>query len=55
MSSRSRRVVWDNGDTGLPKLKAAYNAKLDPFYSVAIDVKPYTQYDMDQILACKGP
>src|SRR5580704_14028721 len=43
-------VVWDNGDTGLPKLKAAYNAKLDPFYSVAIDVKPYTQYNMDQIL-----
>jgi ribose transport system substrate-binding protein len=48
-------VVWDNSDAGLPKLKAAYNPKLDPFYSVAIDVKPYTQYNMDQILACKGP
>ncbi|MBV9115467.1 MAG: sugar ABC transporter substrate-binding protein, partial [Hyphomicrobiales bacterium] len=48
-------VVWDNSDAGLSKLKAAYNPKLDPFYSVAIDVKPYTQYNMDQILACKGP
>jgi ribose transport system substrate-binding protein len=48
-------VVWDNSDAGLPKLEAAYNPKLDPFYSVAIDVKPYTQYNMDQILACKGP
>jgi len=48
-------VVWDNSDAGLAKLKAAYNPKLDPFYSVAIDVKPYTQYNMDQILACKGP
>src|SRR6516225_1746149 len=47
-------TVWDNG-TGLDQLKKAYNPKLDPFYSVAIDVPPYTHYSMDQILACKGP
>ena len=47
-------TVWDN-DNNLDTLKTAYNAKLDPFYSVAIDVKPYTKYTMDQILGCKGP
>lgn len=48
-------TVWDNSDAGLDTLKAAYNPKLDPFYGVAVEVKPYTTYTMDQILACKGP
>lgn len=49
-------TVWDNTSAaGMEELKKAYNAKLDPFYSVAINVPPYTHYTMQQILACKGP
>ena len=48
-------VVWDNGDAGMDNLKKAYDTKLDPFYSVAIAVPPYTHFSMAQILACKGP
>ena len=49
-------VVWDNTtDDNLAALKKVYEPKLDPFYSVDIDVKPYTTYTMEQILACKGP
>jgi len=48
--------VWDNtSDANIANLKANYNPKLDPFYSIDIAVKPYTNYSMDQILACKGP
>jgi ribose transport system substrate-binding protein len=36
-------------------MKAAYNPKLDPYYSVAIDIPPYTHFTMQQLLACKGP
>ena len=45
--------VWDNG-AGLSELKAAYNPKLDPFFSVAT-VPPYTHYTPEQLIACKGP
>jgi ribose transport system substrate-binding protein len=45
--------VWDGDDTA--KLKAEYDPKLDPYYSVAIQVKPYTTYTREQLLACKGP
>jgi ribose transport system substrate-binding protein len=47
-------TVWDNA-TGLDQLKKASNSKLDPYYSVAIDIAPYTSFTMDQLLACKGP
>jgi len=47
-------TIWDNS-ANLDALKKAYNAKLDPFYSVAIEVAPYTHYNMDQITGCKGP
>jgi ribose transport system substrate-binding protein len=47
-------TVWDS-EKDADKLKAAYNPKLDPFYSVAIAVPPYTHYTMDQIIGCKGP
>ncbi len=47
-------TVWDNA-TGLDALKKASNSKLDPYYSVAIDIAPYTSFTMDQLLACKGP
>jgi ribose transport system substrate-binding protein len=45
--------VWDNGE-GVDKLKAAYNPKLDPYFSVAT-VPPYTHYTPEQLIACKGP
>lgn len=49
-------TVWDNStEEGLGQLKAAYDPKLDPFYGVAVDVKPYTTYTKEQIIACKGP
>ncbi|MBV9703141.1 MAG: ABC transporter substrate-binding protein [Methylobacteriaceae bacterium] len=48
--------VWDNTtDANLENLKKVYDAKLDPFYSIDFEVKPYTTYTMPQILACKGP
>ena len=49
-------AVWDNtSDAHVDDLKKAYDPKLDPFYGVAYEVKPYTSYSMAQILACKGP
>ena len=47
-------TVWDN-DTGMAELKKAYNPKLDPYYSDKIDIPPYTNFTMDQLIACKGP
>jgi ribose transport system substrate-binding protein len=49
-------AVWDNtSDSHIADLKKVYDSKLDPFYGVAFEVKPYTTYSMAQILACKGP
>jgi ribose transport system substrate-binding protein len=49
-------AVWDNtSEANIANLKKAYDPKLDPFYGVAFEVKPYTNYSMAQILACKGP
>jgi ribose transport system substrate-binding protein len=45
--------VWGN-DKGMSELKAAYNPKLDPYFSVAT-VPPYTHYTPEQLIACKGP
>jgi ribose transport system substrate-binding protein len=45
--------VWDGSDAA--KLKSEFDPKLDPYYSVAVSVKPYTTYTREQILACKGP
>jgi ribose transport system substrate-binding protein len=47
-------TIWDNA-TGTDKLKAAFNPKLDPYYSDKIDVPPYTNFTMDQLIDCKGP
>jgi ribose transport system substrate-binding protein len=47
-------TIWDN-ETGTDQLKNAYNTKLDPYYSDKIDVPPYTNFSMDQLIACKGP
>ena len=49
-------TIWDNvSDSGMASLKKAYDPKLDPFYSVKIEVAPYTNFDLAQIVACKGP
>ena len=48
--------VWSNTSTaGLDQLKALHNPKLDPYYSVATEVKPYTTYTPSDIVACQGP
>jgi ribose transport system substrate-binding protein len=48
--------VWDNTtDAGVAKLKSVHQANLDPFYSVATEVKPYTTYTPAQMIACEGP
>jgi ribose transport system substrate-binding protein len=46
-------AVWDT-DNGVDQLKAAYNPKLDPYFSVAT-VPPYTHYTPEQLISCKGP
>ena len=48
--------VWSNATAdGMAKLQARHSAKLDPYYSVATDVKPYTTYTAADIEACQGP
>ena len=47
-------TVWDN-DKNMAELKAAYNPKLDPYYSDDINIPPYTSFTMDQLIDCKGP
>ena len=39
----------------IAELKAAFNPKLDPYYSDKIDIPPYTTFTMDQLIDCKGP
>ena len=48
--------VWDNTTAdGVAKLKATYDSSLDPYYSVAFDVKPYTTYTKQDLISCQGP
>ena len=48
--------AWANTtEAGIKKLKAEYDPKLDPYYSVATEVKPYTTYTRAQLVACEGP
>jgi ribose transport system substrate-binding protein len=48
--------VWDNtSDAGMAILKSNYDPNLDPYYSMDYQVKPYTTYTKDQLIACKGP
>jgi ribose transport system substrate-binding protein len=47
-------TIWDNA-TGMDDLKKAYNPKVDPYFSVAINLPPYTMFTADQIIGCKGP
>ncbi len=48
--------VWSNTtDAGMAQLKSVHQEKLDPFYSVATEIKPYTTYTTAQMVACEGP
>ncbi len=48
--------VWDNTTAdGVSKLQSTYDSSLDPYYSVAFDVKPYTTYTKQDLIACQGP
>jgi ribose transport system substrate-binding protein len=48
--------VWDNTTPdGVSLLQKTYDSGLDPYYSVAFDVKPYTTYTKADLVACQGP
>jgi ribose transport system substrate-binding protein len=48
--------VWSNiDDASSASLKLQYDPKLDPYYSVATDLKPFTAYSKADVIACKGP
>ncbi len=48
--------VWDNSTAeNIDKLKQYHDPKLDPYYSMAFQIPPYTTYTKEQLLACKGP
>ena len=48
--------VWDNTTAAnVDKLKQYHDPKLDPYYSMAFQIPPYTTYTKEQLLACKGP
>ncbi|WP_306145807.1 ABC transporter substrate-binding protein [Roseibium sp. MMSF_3412] len=49
-------VLWENAsDEGRATIKAAQNPNLDPEWPVSVSVPGWTDYTMDQIIACKGP
>jgi len=48
--------VWANtDDAGLKQLASVHDPKLDPYYSVATTIAPYTTYSTQDMLDCKGP
>ncbi len=49
-------VLWENAsDGGRATITAAQNPNLDPEWPVSVTVPGWTDYTMDQIIACKGP
>jgi len=49
-------TVWDNtSDAGKALLAKAQNPKLNPEWPVSVSIPNWTHYNMDQIIACKGP
>ncbi|MEM7446003.1 MAG: ABC transporter substrate-binding protein [Pseudomonadota bacterium] len=49
-------VLWDNAtDEGRATIEAAQNPDLDPEWPVSVSVPGWTDYTMDQIIACEGP
>ncbi|UWR14672.1 ABC transporter substrate-binding protein [Sulfitobacter sp. M368] len=49
-------VLWENAsDEGRATITAAQNPNLDPEWPVSVTVPGWTDYTMDQIIACEGP
>ncbi len=49
-------VLWENAtDAGRATIAAAQNPSLDPEWPVSVTVPGWTDYTMEQIIACKGP
>jgi len=49
-------VLWENvTDEGKATLAAAANPNLSPEWPVSVSIPGWTNYTMDQIIACKGP
>ncbi len=49
-------VLWENAtDEGRAVIEAAQNPNLDPEWPVSVMVPGWTDYTMDQIIACEGP
>ncbi|EPX84846.1 monosaccharide ABC transporter substrate-binding protein, CUT2 family [Rubellimicrobium thermophilum DSM 16684] len=48
--------VWDNvTEEGRARIAAAQNPDLDPEWPVSVSIPGWTTYDMDEIIACRGP
>lgn len=49
-------VLWENAtDDGRKTIMAAQNPNLDPEWPVSVTIPGWTDYTMDQIIACEGP
>ncbi|MEM6895748.1 MAG: ABC transporter substrate-binding protein [Pseudomonadota bacterium] len=49
-------VLWENTtDAGRETIVAAQNPDLDPEWPVSVSIPGFTDYTMEQIIACEGP
>jgi ribose transport system substrate-binding protein len=49
-------VLWENSsDAGVATITAAQNPNLDPEWPVSVTIPGWTDYTMEQIIACEGP
>lgn len=49
-------VLWENTtEEGLATITAAQNPNLDPEWPVSVTIPGWTDYTMEQIIACEGP
>lgn len=49
-------ALWASDDPdGMAKIEAAQNPNLDPEWPVSVMIDGWTDYTMDEIIACKGP
>ena len=49
-------VLWENTtDGGRETIAGAQNPNLDPEWPVSVSIPGFTDYSMDQIIACEGP
>ncbi|KPP83816.1 MAG: ribose transport system substrate-binding protein [Rhodobacteraceae bacterium HLUCCA08] len=49
-------VLWENAtDAGRAMIEAAQNPNLDPEWPVSVTIPGWTDYSMEQIIACDGP